>query len=273
METRRSPVTTDSVSLVGRTTTYGIRKQCASQINGWFSRPIVLFRGSIRHAPALPRTHPWQTCGISSERTARSSSALCTTAVLGIVGLLAAACGGGETTTTAATQVPASSIVLSVDAIGDVPLGTTPEAVLDGLTPFFGGPSEDTDWIEDAGGTYGTCPEPLRVIAWGSLTTFHRGGPTNPEFFAYSYGFDFDEARAGVDPRGLGLSTSSGVRIGTTVAELQEAEPGVVLDGDVDIDVWTFAIAPDDTPHLRGQVTGLEAEDTVLFIETSAGCN
>jgi hypothetical protein len=165
-----------------------------------------------------------------------------------------------------------SAVVLGADAVGPVPLGATPDTVVAELTSLFGGPSDDTDWIDGAGGIYGTCPDPVRVIAWGSLTTFHRGGPEAAEFFAYSYGFDFDEAAAGVDPRGLELTTASGVGIGSTVAELRGAEPRVELDGDAVIDVWRFAIDPGRDPHLRGQVTGLDDDDTVLFIETSTGC-
>lgn len=192
-------------------------------------------------------------------------------ALIAGAGLLAA-CGDG-TSGDPGAPAPIADIPLTATALGDVALGGTPDDLVATLTPLLGGPSLDTGWIDGGNGIYGACPPELRVVAWGSLTTFHRGGPEAPEFFAYSYGFDFAEAQAGVDGRGLGLTTPSGIGIGSTVSSLQAAEPAVALNGDVEIDVWTFAIDPSAEPHLRGQLTGIEAEDTVLFIETSTGCS
>ncbi|HSF87398.1 MAG TPA: hypothetical protein VLG28_17300 [Acidimicrobiia bacterium] len=182
--------------------------------------------------------------------------------------LLAGACSADG----APSTDPIADLPLLATGLGQVAFGEDPDVVLDVLGALFGGPSTDTDWLESGDGIYGDCPEPLRVISWGSLTTFHTGGPQAATFFAYSYGFDFGEALAGVDSRGLNLTTPDGIGIGSTVAELEARRADVVLDGDASIDVWTFAVEPGQDPHLRGQISGISPTDTVLFIETSTGC-
>lgn len=171
------------------------------------------------------------------------------------------------------TGVPIADLPLTPDGIGEVDLGLDPESVVDQLTPLLGGPSGDTGWLDNGSGIYGDCPLPLRVVTWGSLSTFHTGGPTDGRFFAYSYGFDFDQALAGVDGRNLNLTTPDGIGLGSTVAQLNRLGLPLTLQGDATIDVWTFAIEPQLDPHLEGQLTGVEDDDTVLFIETSTGCD
>ncbi len=202
----------------------------------------------------------------SSARLARRTAILVTAIVLG------AACSDGGGGAPAVATAPLADVELTAEGIGEVRLGATPEEALAALVPLLGGPSEDTDWLLTDVGIYGSCPLPLRVVAWGSLTAFFAGGPEDPHLFAYSFGFDFAESAAGVDPRGLSLATPSGVGLGTTVAALRAAEAGLELGGDESIDVWTFAIDGEADPHLRGQLTGVEDDDTVLFIETSTGC-
>ena len=186
-----------------------------------------------------------------------------------VLALVATACDSetGETPTE-----PIANLPLLATGIGDVSLGDDPEDVLDTLGSRFGGPSTDTDWLAAGDGIYGDCPLPLRVISWGSLTTFHMGGPESGRFFAYSYGFDFEEALAGVDSRNLNLTTPEGIGIGSTVADLEALDASLSFDGDPAIDVWTFAIDPTNDPHLQGQISGTEPTDTVLFLETSTGC-
>ncbi len=177
----------------------------------------------------------------------------------------------GAATSTTDQRGTAPPVVLEPDGLGAVVLGEPADLVVDELTSLIGSPDDDTDWIDGTSGVFGVCPSPLRVVSWGSLSTFFSGGPDASALFAYSYGFDFGEALAGVDPRGLDLTTAAGIGIGTAVAELDD--PAVVIDGDAAIDVWEFTIDGTADPHLQGQVTGTDDTDTVLFIETSTGCN
>jgi hypothetical protein len=235
---------------------YDARGKDASRISGWFSRESELFRAlnswNVQDSPAMGLT-------VWSQRAS---------AIL-ILAAAVAACGGSTVTVDTS---PVADLPLTADGIGPVALGAEPDQVVAELTAVLGGPSSDTGWLDDGSGVYGSCPLPLRVVSWGSLTTFHTGGPDAGRFFAYSYGFDFAEALAGVDSRNLNLTTPEGIGIGSTVAELRDLDAPLTIAGDETIDVWTFVIDGDTAPHLRGQISGIDPDDTVLFIETSTGC-
>lgn len=190
------------------------------------------------------------------------------------LGLAASACSVQDATapsTTTTETPPLLVLTLTSTGLGEVQLGATAEAAIVALTPAVGAPDGDTGWIDGTDGIYGRCPGAIRVINWGSLALFF-GPQVDDGLFAYSYGFDYTSAEAGVDPRGLALETAGGVGLGTNVADLSRAAPGVAIEGDPVIDVWTFDIDPAAQPHLRGQVSGPGPTDTVLFIETSTGC-
>lgn len=174
-----------------------------------------------------------------------------------------------ENTIVAPSGAPVQ-LTLEPDGLGEVSFGASPEDVIVAFTPAIGGPDGDTGWLEETTGVYGACPPGVRVISWGGLALFFT---MSAGLFAYSYGFDFEDATAGTDDRGLDLRTPSGVGLGTTVAELRRLEPGVVVDGDASIDVWSFALDPGTGPHLRGSVTSPDDTGQVVIIETSDGCN
>jgi hypothetical protein len=174
-------------------------------------------------------------------------------------------------TTTLPGPAIVPDLVLRPDGLGEIGFGASPEDTIVALTPISGSPDGDTGWIDGTSGIYGRCPGEVRVINWGSLALFFGPGE-GAGFFAYSYGFAYASAEAGVDPRRLDLTTEDGVGLGTSVADLEEFAADVVVDGDPAIDVWTFAIDPTSEPHLRGQLTGRDLQDVVLFIETSTGC-
>lgn len=195
--------------------------------------------------------------------------ALRSTVVAAVVAL--AACG--TSSPPADDTAPLADLPLLPDSVGPITLGMEPDQVTDELIAVLGGPSSDTDWLPSGSGVYGECPLPLRVVSWGSLAMFFTGGADAGRLFAYSYGFDFDESLAGVDNRDLNLTTPEGIGLDSTVADLRALDIPVTLTGDETIDVWTFAIDESASPHLRGQVTGLGDDDTVLFLETSTGCS
>ncbi len=172
-------------------------------------------------------------------------------------------------TTAPPPAAPLVEFLLEPGGLGELRFGAPPEDAIAELTPVVGAPDGDTSWIDGASSVYGRCPSEVRAVSWGSLVLlFAREGG----LFAYSYGFDFDEAIAGSDPRSLQLATASGVGLGSTVAELMEAERHVTITGDEAIDVWSFAIDDAAEPHLRGLVGGPEPTDQVVLIETSTMC-
>lgn len=199
----------------------------------------------------------------------RTTIALIALVLLGLAGCSVRAVA--PSTTTVEGPLLVADLVLATDGLGEVVFGASPEDTIVTLTPIVGGPDGDTGWIDGTSGIYGRCPGELRVINWGSLALFFGPGE-GAGLFAYSYGFAYASAEAGVDPRRLDLTTEDGVGLGTSLVELERLASEVAVDGDPAIDVWTFAIDPTAEPHLRGQLTGPDPQDVVLFIETSTGC-
>ncbi len=79
--------------------------------------------------------------------------------------------------TAAAAPSPASPVVLTAKAVGDVPLGADAETALSGLTALFGPPLFDTGW----GPQESPCDNMgsrSRSVSWNTFQAFFATGPT-----------------------------------------------------------------------------------------------
>ncbi|MCP4308003.1 MAG: hypothetical protein GY788_24650 [bacterium] len=192
----------------------------------------------------------------------------------GLATVLLAGCATSEPAATTSMPAPLVSLQLGEDGLGDVLLGSPPETVVADISALYGEPDLDSDWIASEPNIYGSCPgDQMRAIGWGSLLTiFVKDGNEDlgGRFFTYTYGYDYTQNVGGVDPRGLGLSTSEGIGIGSTVADLEAAYLGsAAIAGDVELDVWSFQI---DDSTIGGLLDGPDAASTVTLIELADGC-
>lgn len=183
-------------------------------------------------------------------------------------------CATDDPAPTTTEPAPLVRLELGADGLGDVLLGSPPEAVVADISALFGEPDHDSDWIVSQPNIYGSCPgAQMRAIGWGSLLTiFIKDGNDDlgGRFFTYTYGYDYTNNVGGVDPRGLGLVTAEGIGVGTTIAELNDAYgTAVQVEGDVELDVWSFQVA--ESP-IVGLLSGPEATDTVTLVELAGGC-
>ena len=200
------------------------------------------------------------------------------------LGLVIGACTVRDTVTSASStttipglqdaQVP---IVLEVDGLGAVDLGSDVSSVVQKLTDRFGEPDRDSDWIPADSPVYGKCPGAgLRAVGWGSFFALfidEGAGPDTARWFSWTYGFDHDTSFGGVDPRGLDLTTIEGIGIGSTRAELRTVYGARLVEtGDAAIDVWTFEIDPASSEHLSGSLSGPDETAMVQFIERVPAC-
>ncbi len=195
------------------------------------------------------------------------------TAVLIVVGL-AGACSTEAQVASTTVPAPLATLQLSADGLGDVRFGLDPEGVIADVSALYGEPDHDSGWILSQPNIYGSCPgEIMRAIGWGSLVTlFIDDGNSGLGgwFYAWTYGYDYSENSGGVDPRDMGLETSLGIGLGSTVADLRESlGPGLDISGDEILDVWAFSAA--DAGY-RGLLSGREDDDTVTLIESITGC-
>ncbi|MDH3539423.1 MAG: hypothetical protein OEP52_05470 [Acidimicrobiia bacterium] len=193
--------------------------------------------------------------------------------------LLAAACGGTSQQATTLIQRPQ----LDVDGIGISVVGDPPQAVIDELTAVFGAPDRDSGWTAADSPLYGTCPGvALRAVGWGSLFLFFSADDevaadnehVVARFYSYSYGFDFARNEGASDPRGLQLTTTSGIGLASTRSELRSAYGADLVEAyNEDEDVWTWSVGSTSSDYLRGLLDGPGDEALVNLIERVPGCS
>lgn len=195
-----------------------------------------------------------------------------------LVGLLivltAAGCDTDTEQTTTTLAAPLATLVLTEEGLGDVLIGYPPDVVIADVSALFGSPDLDSDWIASEPNSYGSCPGRfMRAVGWGSLVVIFVNDTQEPlgeRFFTYTYGYDYSENVGGVDPRGLGLVTETGIGIGSTIGQLESAYGDrVEVTGDAALDVWSFEIAGSS---LRGLVDGPEPTSAITLIELTPSC-
>lgn len=184
-----------------------------------------------------------------------------------------AACSTDTAPTTTSDLAPLASLQLADNGLGDVLFGLDPDTVVSDISARFGSPDHDSQWIPSEPNIYGTCPgESMRAIGWGSLLAiFIDDGQSDLGgfFYTYTYGFDYSENEGGIDPRGLDLTTATGVGLGTTVAAAESAFGDLTIAGDETLDLWSFTAV---SAGFRGLLTGPDNTDTITLIEPIVGC-
>ncbi len=183
----------------------------------------------------------------------------------------AAAATTASPTTTAAptTTVPrGAALVLRDTGLGDAVFGADPDEVIAYVRAILGAPTADSGWA-DPTTTFGVCPgTEVRGVSWGDLTLLF-GDESNitaglRHFFSYTYGPAFGAA---IDPAGLRMP--NGVGVGSTVADLRAAFPGVVLNA-VDSSDPSFYVSDSLTGFVSG-VGDADMVDTIIGGVTCSG--
>jgi hypothetical protein len=163
--------------------------------------------------------------------------------------------------------------------LGPAGFGDAPAGTIAVVTAALGPPDHDSGWI-DAFSPYGTCPPPeVRGVEWGTspsgygagLLLLFSNGETGwasagtEHFLSYVY--------AGGNP--AGLVTDRGIGIGSTLAEVRAAYPGVVVAEDPfdpSAGTWRVDSNPADDGQLFGYATGQADGDVVTGIVGGIGC-
>jgi len=152
-----------------------------------------------------------------------------------------------------------------------IDFGTNDVATVAALRAVLGPPTFDSGWVDSFSG-YGTCPPPVvRGVEWGSFVALFTRAETGfqpagvPHFFSYYY-------TDGDDP--AGVTTTEGIAIGDTLAELEAAYPGGITVDESWIDpgegFWTYGTM--DWDGLWGYADGTTPDAHILSINGSRGC-
>lgn len=171
------------------------------------------------------------------------------------------------TTTTSSTVPPAAQLVLGQDRLGTAMFGVEPEAVVSYVTAILGPPTADSGWA-DPNSAFGVCPgTEVRGVTWGDLLVLFSDesgvASGRRHFFSYTLGPSFG---ASITP--AGMATPEGIAVGSTVADLKSAYPGVYVYGGDDVFDPYYVVGE----NLSGFLTGAADTDTVQSVIGGVTC-
>lgn len=170
-------------------------------------------------------------------------------------------------TTTSSTVPPAAQLVLGQDRLGTAMFGVEPEAVVSYVTAILGPPTADSGWA-DPNSAFGVCPgTEVRGVTWGDLLVLFSDesgvASGRRHFFSYTLGPAFG---ASITP--AGMATPEGIAVGSTVAALKSAYPGVYVYGGDDVFGPYYVVSE----NLSGFLTGAADTDTVQSVIGGVTC-
>ena len=170
-------------------------------------------------------------------------------------------------TTTSTTVPPGAQLVLGQDRLGTAMFGVEPEAVISYVTAVLGPPTADSGWA-DPNSAFGVCPgTEVRGVTWGDLLLLFSDesgvASGRRHFFSYTLGPPFG---ASITP--AGMATPEGIAVGSTVADLKSAFPGVYVYGGDDVFGPYFVV----NENLTGFLTGDTDADTVQSVIGGVTC-
>lgn len=210
-------------------------------------------------APTTTRPETTATTAPTTTPTSRSPTTTTTTAP--------ETTATSEPPTTTTTLAP---LVLQAAGLGPVSFGATPEETISEVSARLGSADSDSGWVSSRG-NFGTCPGSIvRVVRWDSLRVFFSDGPTEfgedfHHFFYYSQSFvDTDVL--------IDLTTSAGIGIGSTVAELTDAYGARLEIESTSPFGVTFAVRPGGPGLLSGTLTESVPEGEVTSLAGGFGC-
>ena len=169
--------------------------------------------------------------------------------------------------TTTTDPAPAGDFSLRADGLGAVSFGAAPDGVIAFVSSFLGEATADTGWVDPF--TIGACGgTQLRQVSWGDLQLefgdVSAVAEGRPHFYAYFYG---KEGSPSANPPGL--ETEEGITVGSSVADLIRAHPGVEFRlGDEFMNDSFFV-----NENLTGRLSGLADPDQVEMVIGGIPCD
>jgi hypothetical protein len=173
------------------------------------------------------------------------------------------------TASTTTTTAPAGAeLTLAATGLGTALFGANPDTVVTYVRGILGDPSNDSDWV-DPSSIGAPCPgSEVRFVEWDDLLLFFTNDSPSASgtrhFAAYTYGPP--STGAGIEP--VGLRTSGGVTVGSSVLELQIGHPDAVINPEDELSGPSFQISE----GLFGFLTGIGDSDAVISFVGGFGC-
>lgn len=163
------------------------------------------------------------------------------------------------------TAAPGASLTMQHDRLGQAVLGASAQSTIDYLDGVLGPPADDEGWqnVRDLGLP---CPGTrVRIVTWGDGLTLvfsddSRLASDLEHFAGYTY-----SASPTMSP--AGLMTSSGLGLGSTVADLLARHPDAALYADD-----AFGVTAETMEGLLMRLSGTGDDDVVTGFSAGSGC-
>ncbi|MFT6289912.1 MAG: hypothetical protein ACJAR2_000497 [Ilumatobacter sp.] len=167
------------------------------------------------------------------------------------------------------TSLPAAGLfTLETSGLGSTSFGADPDGTVTFVSNFLGAPTLDTGWVDPF--TIGPCGgTQLRQVSWNNLQLEFGDSSAvtegRPHFYSYTYGLE----GSGGTVTPAGLATAKQITVGSPVAALITAYPGVQLRSADEFIAPNFFI----NDNLTGRMSGLADTDVVELIIGGIPCD
>ena len=170
--------------------------------------------------------------------------------------------------TAAPTQPPSEGLTLDGRGVGAASFGDDPDTAIAAVSGVLGDPTDDSGWVDPF--TISACPgNEYRRVSWGAFSLQFSDSTSVADGRRHFFGYEYGEVGS-TDVQPPGLETSEGIGIGSTVAELKQAYPGVaVFAGEEGLSSSGFEVQEN---RLGGQLTDPSDAGFVVLIRGGDFC-
>ncbi|CAN5857364.1 hypothetical protein BH24ACT6_BH24ACT6_10310 [soil metagenome] len=163
---------------------------------------------------------------------------------------------------TTPVQDPTSGVILAADGVGVAAFGDEPDAAVAAVTAILGEPTQDSGWVEPF--TISACPgTEYRRVSWGAFSLQFSDQSSKADGRRHLFGYEYGEVGR-TDATPAGLVTAEGIGVGSTVAELKSAYPGVsVVAGEEGLSSSSFEVSENG---LAGLLTDATDQGIVILV-------
>jgi hypothetical protein len=159
-------------------------------------------------------------------------------------------------------QDPTSGVILAADGVGVAAFGDEPDAAVAAVTAILGEPTQDSGWVEPF--TISACPgTEYRRVSWGAFSLQFSDQSSKADGRRHLFGYEYGEVGR-TDATPAGIVTAEGIGVGSTVAELKSAYPGVsVVAGEEGLSSSSFEVSENG---LAGLLTDATDQGIVILV-------
>lgn len=164
----------------------------------------------------------------------------------------------------------AKAIALSATSLGVIDLGASKEDTVSAVSAMLGQPTSVIE-RQPSFSSFGTCPGTfVEAVSWGDLLLLFGDGDDGFAPGGVRHLYNWSLSSDSPDGPRTGLALANGVKLGSTVAEVESTYRDDELVTEDEIFGPSFAVG--GSPGIFGTTTGTADVDTVVYLEGGVAC-